>query len=139
MVQTINNKTLLEKAWPMVRQVRPSISNSVHVEIIGDLVPELPVQVLKLWSRGIMESMANFYAVSASTVDDAAYKFVAYCKTNTLRGHFINCDDYKLWTSVNPAIADSYMKLGGHYFETAYFKTNEFTLRDFVIEYCKVM
>lgn len=139
MVQTINNETLLKEAYPLARRVRPSIGGAVHVDIIGELTPELPVQAIKFWSPGVMESMAKYYAVSARDAGEALRKYVEHCDAKALTGRFASRKDYELWARVNPKIAGEYEEHGGGYFAKAYFKVQEYTLQDFVIEYCKVM
>lgn len=139
MVQFIDNETLIREAWPLARQVRPSTRSSVHVEIIGKLTPELPVRVLKFWSKGVMETMAVYYAVSAVSAEDALRKYIDYCEGLSMRGYFVSKADYELWAKVNPDRAGKFTEVGGYCFETAYFRVAEFTLREFVIEYCKVM
>lgn len=138
MVQTVSNKTILEEAWPMVRSVRPSTRDSVHVEIIGELTPDKPVQVFKFWQTED-ESSAEFYAVSANDADGAARRFAAHCEAKRLPGYFISRERHRLWTDVDPSLADEYAELGGRFFETARFSVKAFSLKDFVIEYCRVM
>jgi len=138
MGQVVNNETLLKEAYPLVRSVRPSIEGSVHVEIIGDLVPDEPVHVIKLWYPSTLESLASFFAVSARSEEEAMLKYMDYCNTEG-SGSYVDEDCYNVWVAVNPKIVDEYTKFGKWYFETACFKIKEYTLKDFVVEYCRVM
>jgi hypothetical protein len=135
----INNKFVAKELLPFVWRVRPIGRKITKVDIIGDLVPERLVYVIKSWGSVTPEDMAYYYAVSADSKDEAVNKFIRYCKATHKAYAFVDENRYRVRCYVRLSEKDRFTKYDEGYIENDYFDIKEFNLQDFVVEYMKVM
>jgi len=138
-VDKINNEFVAKELLPIVWKVKPIRHKITKVDIIGDLVPERPVYVIKSWGSITPETMAYYYAVSADSKDEAVNKFIRDSKAKHRGASFVDESHYQIYCWIRPSDKDKFTKYAEGYIENDYFDIKEFNLHDFVVEYMKVM
>lgn len=138
-VSKINNEFVAKELLPIVWNVKPFREDIVRIDIIGDLVPERPVYVIKSWGSLTPENMAYYYAVAAKDEDEAVNRFIRHCKAKHKAYAFLDEDRYLIRYYLDPSNAGKFAKYAEGYIEKDYFDIRKFGLQEFVVEYMKVM
>jgi len=138
-VDKINNAVVAKELLPAVWKTKPVRDRIVKIDIIGDLTPDRPVYVIKSWGSITPEESAYYYAAAADCEDEAVNKFIRYCKAEHKTYAFADETRYLSRCRAVPSDADRFAKYSEGYIEKAFFDIRKFDLKEFVVNYMKVM